>query len=194
MSSSDRNSDDLNNELSSDMRSVLNVGAGMPDAWQRLWAPHRLNYIRGENRPIPGSETECPFCRIPTLDDVEGLIVHRGLEAYVVMNLYPYNPGHLLICAFRHVADLTELTETERKEISDLTAHSMTTLRKVSSPAGFNLGMNQGAISGAGVAAHIHQHVVPRWSGDANFMPIIGQTKVLPQLLSETRAALAEAW
>jgi ATP adenylyltransferase len=110
------------------------------------------------------------------------------------MNLYPYNPGHLLICAYRHVADLTDLTESERNEISALTAHAMQTLRKVSSPAGFNLGMNQGAISGAGVAAHIHQHVVPRWSGDANFMPIIGQTKVLPQLLTDTRDALAQGW
>ena len=172
----------------------LEGGAGMPDAWQRLWAPHRLGYIRGENRPTASNDVPCPFCNIPTMSDEDGLIVHRGKEAYVVMNLYPYNPGHLLICANRHVADLTELTESERSEILALTSHAMTTLRKVSSPAGFNLGMNQGAISGAGVAAHIHQHVVPRWSGDANFMPIIGQTKVLPQLLNETRAALANAW
>ena len=172
----------------------LEGGAGMPDAWQRLWAPHRLGYIRGENRPMASNDVPCPFCNIPTMSDEDGLIVHRGKEAYVVMNLYPYNPGHLLICANRHVADLTELTESERSEILALTAHAMTTLRKVSSPAGFNLGMNQGAISGAGVAAHIHQHVVPRWSGDANFMPIIGQTKVLPQLLTETRASLAQAW
>ena len=172
----------------------LEGGAGMPDSWQRLWAPHRLGYIRGENRPMASNDVPCPFCNIPTMSDEDGLIVHRGKEAYVVMNLYPYNPGHLLICANRHVADLTELTESERSEILALTSHAMTTLRKVSSPAGFNLGMNQGAISGAGVAAHIHQHVVPRWSGDANFMPIIGQTKVLPQLLTETRASLAQAW
>ena len=172
----------------------IHGGAGMPDAWQRLWAPHRLSYIKGENRPLGDNGTDCPFCRIPSMTDEAGLLVHRGKEAYVVMNLYPYNPGHLLVCAFRHVADLTDLSKSERDEISELTAHAMNTLRKVSSPAGFNLGMNQGAISGAGVAAHIHQHVVPRWSGDANFMPIIGQTKVLPQLLSETRAALANAW
>ena len=176
------------------MSDILQGGAGMPDGWQRLWAPHRMQYLSGENRPLPGNEIQCPFCRIPTLSDEEGLIVHRGKEAYVVMNLYPYNAGHLLICADRHVADLTELTESERNEISALTAHAMQTLRKVSSPAGFNLGMNQGAISGAGVAEHIHQHVVPRWSGDANFMPIIGQTKVLPQLLTDTRDALAKAW
>lgn len=169
-------------------------GAGMPDRWQRLWAPHRMSYLSGENRPLPGNDIECPFCRIPKLSDEDGLIVARGKEAYVVMNLYPYNAGHLLICADRHVADLTELTDSERREIFDLTAHAMTILRKVSGAAGFNLGMNQGAVSGAGVAEHIHQHVIPRWAGDANFMPLIGQTKVMPQLLAETRAELAAAW
>jgi len=166
----------------------------MPDAWSRLWAPHRLDYLRGENRPLAGNEISCPFCEIPSMSDEEGLVVHRGTNAYVVMNLYPYNPGHLLICAYRHVADLTELTNEEREEIFALTSHAMSTIRKVSQPEGFNLGMNQGEISGAGVAAHIHQHVVPRWSGDANFMPIIGKTKVLPQLLTITRNELAAAW
>lgn len=169
-------------------------GAGMPDAWQRLWAPHRMEYLRGENRPLDTNDVPCPFCRIPTLSDEEGLIVSRGKTAYVVMNLYPYNAGHLLVCAYRHVSDLTDLTDEERNEISSLTAHSMSTLRKVSNAAGFNIGMNQGEVSGAGVAAHIHQHVVPRWGGDANFMPIIAGVKVLPQLLSQTRADLAEAW
>ena len=169
-------------------------GAGMPDAWARLWAPHRLEYLRGENRPLDTNDIACPFCAIPEKSDQEGLIVHRGETAYVVMNLYPYNPGHLLVCAFRHVADLTDLSEAERNEISALTSHAMQTIRKVSAPEGFNLGMNQGAISGAGVAAHIHQHVVPRGSGDANFMPIIGKTKVMPQLLQLTRDELAAAW
>jgi ATP adenylyltransferase len=169
-------------------------GAGMPDAWARLWAPHRLEYLRGENRPLDTNDIACPFCAIPEKSDEAGLIVYRGETAYVVMNLYPYNPGHLLVCAFRHVADLTDLSDAERNEISALTAHAMKTMRKVSAPEGFNLGMNQGAISGAGVAAHIHQHVVPRWSGDANFMPIIGKTKVMPQLLQLTRDELAAAW
>jgi ATP adenylyltransferase len=167
---------------------------GMPDRWARLWAPHRMEYLKGENRPLGDNDVSCPFCRVPTLDDQAGLIVARGNTAYVVMNLYPYNAGHLLICAYRHIADLTDLTKEERDEISEMTAHAMVTLRKVSSPAGFNLGMNQGAISGAGVAEHIHQHVVPRWSGDANFMPLIGQTKVMPVLLSQTRDELAAAW
>lgn len=169
-------------------------GAGMPDGWHRLWAPHRLEYLRGENRPLEGNDVACPFCRIPSLPDEEGLIVHRGKTAFVVMNLYPYNPGHLLICAYRHVPDLTDLTDEERNEISELTAQAMKTIRSVSNPEGFNLGMNQGAISGAGVAEHIHQHVVPRWGGDANFMPIIGKTKVLPQLLTLTREEIAAAW
>jgi ATP adenylyltransferase len=172
----------------------LEGGAGIPDTWSRLWAPHRMDYLKGENRPLQGNDVECPFCRIPALSDEEGLIVHRGVTAYVVMNLYPYNAGHLLVCAFRHVADLTDLTEEERNEISFLSAQAMKTLRKVSNAAGFNLGMNQGAISGAGVAEHIHQHVVPRWGGDANFMPIIGQTKVLPQLLTQTRSDLSAGW
>ena len=174
--------------------SELTGGAGMPDSWSRLWAPHRMSYLSGENRPLPGNDVVCPFCAVPALSDEDGLIVARGKEAYVVMNLYPYNAGHLLICAYRHVADLTDLSDSERNEIFELTSHSMKVLRKVSGANGFNLGMNQGAVSGAGVAAHIHQHVVPRWAGDANFMPIIGQTKVLPQLLQETRAALANGW
>jgi ATP adenylyltransferase len=153
-----------------------------------------MEYLKGANRPLAGNEVECPFCRIPTLSDEEALIVARGKAAYVVMNLYPYNAGHLLVCANRHVADLTDLTTEERNEISELTSHAMKTLRKVSNPAGFNLGMNQGAISGAGVAEHIHQHVVPRWAGDANFMPIIGQTKTLPALLMTTRNEIAAAW
>ena len=173
---------------------MVSPDLGMPDRWARIWAPHRMEYLKGENRPLDQNDVQCPFCRIPTLSDEEGLIVARGEFAYAVMNLYPYNAGHLLICAFRHVADLTDLTRAERDEISDMSAHAMTTLRKVSAPAGFNLGMNQGAISGAGVAEHIHQHVVPRWSGDANFMPIIGQTKVMPVLLAQTRAEIAAAW
>ena len=114
-------------------------GAGMPDGWQRLWAPHRLEYLKGENRPLSGNQITCPFCEIPSKTDEEGLIVFRGVTAYVVMNLYPYNPGHLLICTNRHVADLTQLSEQESDEIFRLTAHAMQVIRKVSSPQGFNL-------------------------------------------------------
>jgi ATP adenylyltransferase len=172
----------------------MDGGAGMPDSWQRLWAPHRMEYLKGENRPLNGDETSCPFCSIPKLSDEDGLIVARGKSAYVVMNLYPYNAGHLLICAYRHVADLTLLSDEERNEISYLSSHAMKVLRKVANPAGFNLGMNQGSVAGAGLADHIHQHVVPRWSGDANFMPIIGKTKTMPALFQTTRSELANAW
>lgn len=166
----------------------------MPDNWSRLWAPHRTAYLSGENRPLPGNEVPCPFCRIPILKDEEGLIVARGVYAYVVMNLYPYNAGHLLICTYRHIADLTDLMDSERDEILKLTAHAMKVIRKVANPEGFNLGMNQGSVSGAGIAEHIHQHVVPRWAGDSNFMPVIGKTKVIAQLLQETRNQLADQW
>lgn len=169
-------------------------GIGIPDRWARLWAPHRMAYLSGENRPLENNAVACPFCSIPNQSDEVGLIVARGAEVYAVLNLYPYNPGHLLICTYRHVADLTEITIAERNEMSEFTSLAMQALRKASAPAGFNLGMNQGAISGAGVAEHIHQHVIPRWSGDANFMPLIGQTKVLPKLLSETRDEVAKAW
>ena len=172
----------------------ISGGAGMPDAWQRLWAPHRMSYLDGENRPLPGNEVPCPFCKIVDLPDEDALIVFRGKTSYVVMNLYPYNAGHLLACTYRHVAELPDLTEDERNEMFALTAHAMKVVRKVSNAVGFNIGINQGAVSGAGIAGHIHQHLVPRWAGDANFMPIIGKTKVIPQLLSESRAQLAAAW
>lgn len=169
-------------------------GVGEPDAFERLWTPHRMAYIKRENRPESSDEDVCPFCRIPTMDDVDALIVHRGETCYVVLNLYPYNPGHLLICTFRHVADYTDLSDDETAEISELTKVAMATMRQISRPHGFNIGMNQGQIAGAGIAAHLHQHVVPRWGGDSNFLPVIGRTKTVPQLLSETRDLLADAW
>jgi len=169
-------------------------GVGEPDDLDRLWTPHRMAYIRGENKPVDESAGECPFCRVPTMDDEYGLVVHRGDLAYVVLNLYPYSPGHLMICPYRHVADYTETTDAEVVAIAELTRTAMRVIRSVSGAGGFNVGMNQGAIAGAGIAAHLHQHVVPRWPGDQNFMPIIGRTKTLPELLSDTRALLAEAW
>jgi len=173
---------------------VRQHGVGEPDDLDRLWTPHRMAYIRGENKPVDESPGECPFCQVPTMDDDYGLVVHRGELAYVVLNLYPYSPGHLMVCPYRHVADYTDATEAEVVDIADLTRTAMRVIRAVSGAGGFNLGMNQGHIAGAGIAAHLHQHVVPRWPGDQNFMPIIGRTKTLPELLSDTRALLAEAW
>jgi ATP adenylyltransferase len=153
-----------------------------------------MAYIQGENKPADDSEGECPFCRIPGLPAGESLVVRRGELAYAVLNLYPYSPGHLMVCPYRHLADYTETTDAEAAEIADLTRQAMRTLRAVSGAHGFNLGMNQGAVAGAGIAAHLHQHVVPRWRGDQNFMPIIGRTRVLPALLGDTRDLIAGAW
>ena len=169
-------------------------GAGEPDGLDRLWTPHRMAYIRGENKPVDATSGECPFCRIPSLDDAAGLVVRRGEIAYVVLNLYPYSPGHLMVCPYRHIADYTETTPEEAEEMGLLTRQAMAVIRSVSAAGGFNIGMNQGAVAGAGISAHLHQHVVPRWPGDQNFMPIIGRTKTLPELLAETRELLAEAW
>jgi ATP adenylyltransferase len=173
---------------------VVQDGAGVPDELERLWTPHRLAYLTGENKPSDSSAGECPFCRIPTLEDEEGLIVHRGEAAYAVLNLYPYSPGHLMVCPYRHVADYPELDDDETREVAAFTKTAMRVVREVSGAHGFNVGMNQGAVAGAGIAAHLHQHVVPRWGGDQNFMPIIGRTKTLPQLLQDTRDLLAAAW
>lgn len=141
-----------------------------------------------------GDAPTCPFCRIPTLTDEAGLLVARGEHVFAVLNLYPYNAGHLLVVPYRHVADYTDADADEVGEIAEYTRHAMSTIRAVSAPQGFNIGINQGAAGGAGIAAHLHQHVVPRWDGDANFMPIIGRTKVLPQILADTRRLLADAW
>jgi ATP adenylyltransferase len=162
------------------------------DAFERLWTPHRMAYIRGESKP--GDSDECPFCAAPAGSDEDGLIVARGDTVYAVLNLYPYNAGHLLVVPYRHVPDYTDLTDGECADVAAFTRQAMRTLRAVSGAHGFNIGMNQGSVAGAGIAAHLHQHVVPRWGGDTNFMPVVGLTRVLPELLADTRALLAEAW
>jgi ATP adenylyltransferase len=170
--------------------------AGVPDDLERLWTPHRMAYVTGAEKPEAGYEsvTTCPFCVAPQRPPDDGLVVARGDLVYAVLNLYPYNPGHLMVCPYRHVADYTDLDEAETAEFGRFTQTAMRVIRRVSGPHGFNLGMNQGHVAGAGIAAHLHQHVVPRWGGDTNFMPVIGRTKVLPQLLADTRLLLAKAW
>ena len=153
-----------------------------------------MAYIRGQDKPSDDSTEQCPFCAAPQLSDDEGLIVHRGELVYAVLNLYPYNSGHVLVCPYRHVADYADLSAEELLELGLATQQAMTALRACSGAHGFNIGMNQGSVAGAGIAAHLHQHIVPRWGGDTNFMPVVGQTKVLPQLLSETRTLIAAAW
>jgi ATP adenylyltransferase len=166
---------------------------GVPDAFQRLWTPHRMAYVKGGQDQFKGKD-ECPFCVAPGRSDEESLIVYRGKFNYVVLNLFPYNPGHLLVCPYRHVPDYTDITVEETAEFAELTQTAMRVLRKVANPTGFNLGMNQGVTGGAGVAAHLHQHVVPRWGGDGNFLPIIAQTKAITQTLDEVRQQVAQAW
>jgi len=154
-----------------------------------------MAYIRGEGKPADGSEGEhCPFCRAPSDDGPESLVVARGELVYAVLNKFPYNSGHLLICPYRHVAAYIDLESAEIAEFSAFTAAGITALSTAAAPHGFNVGMNQGSIAGAGISAHLHQHIVPRWGGDANFMPVIGGTKVLPQLLEQTRQLVADAW
>ncbi len=155
-----------------------------------------MAYIKDADRGEVHYETPagCPFCLAPGQTETGSLVVARGERVFAVLNLYPYNPGHLLICPYRHVADYTELDEPETVELARFTRTAMRVVRATSGAHGFNIGMNQGAVAGAGIAAHLHQHVVPRWGGDTNFMPVVGRTRVLPQLLSDTRDLFATAW
>ena len=167
----------------------------MTDAWDRLWTPHRMAYLNGESRPAHSEAgDECPFCRAPGDGPDDSLVVARGREVFAVLNLFPYNSGHLLICPYRHVPDYTDLTPSEGAELGEFTQRAMSVVRRVSNAHGFNIGMNQGSVAGAGIAGHLHQHVVPRWGGDTNFLPVIGATKTIPQLLAETRTLFADAW
>lgn len=175
-------------------------GSEYPDAevvhgdegpFQRLWTPHRIAYIE-KGGAAPGDE--CVFCSAPEKSDEDALIVHRGESAYVLLNLFPYNAGHLLVVPYRHVALYDAATDEETAEMARLTQTAMRALTQTSRCDGFNIGMNQGAIAGAGISAHLHQHVVPRWASDANFFPIIARTKAMPRLLGEIRAELAEVW
>jgi ATP adenylyltransferase len=164
---------------------------GVPDNFQRLWTPHRLVYIQNGQQP---PADECPFCLAPKGSDEDGLIVFRGETCFVLLNLFPYNSGHLLVCTYRHIADYDQTTLVEAAEMAALTKRAMEVLRKVSRAQGFNLGMNQGVVAGAGIAEHLHQHIVPRWENDSNFFPIIAKTKALPRLLGEVRAEIQSAW
>jgi ATP adenylyltransferase len=156
---------------------------------ERLWAPWRLEYIQSADE-----QEGCVFCRAQSLDDEEGLIVHRGERAFVVLNKYPYASGHLMVAPSRHVGSLGELTDDEALEIHRLAATAVELLTGSMGAQGLNLGWNLGRIAGAGVVDHVHQHVVPRWAGDTNFMPVLADVKVMPEALEATRRKLAEAW
>jgi ATP adenylyltransferase len=164
---------------------------GVPNSFQHLWTPHRLVYIKEGQQP---ADHECPFCLAPAKSDEEALIVHRGKTGFVLLNLFPYNSGHLLVCPYRHVPTYDLATEAEVNEIALLTQQAMQVLSGVSKNHGFNIGMNQGEVAGAGIAGHLHQHIVPRWRNDANFFPIIAETKALPRLLGDVREEIQSAW
>lgn len=153
---------------------------------KQLWAPWRLSYV---TKPKPDG---CVFCAKPLQPDAESYIVARGEHAYVVLNLYPYNSGHLLVVPFRHVADLLELTDEESNEINQLLRDALKVVRTAFSPDGANIGINLGDAAGAGIAQHLHWHIVPRWSGDTNFLPVLAETNVISQTLGDTHTNVSQ--
>ncbi len=152
---------------------------------EKLWAPWRMQYIGA----LP--EGECIFCDKPKQDkDEENLVLHRSERAFIMMNAFPYNNGHLLVAPYKHVPDINGLDDEDLLDLMKLTQMCTKVLELTSCPHGFNIGINMGQVAGAGIAEHIHLHVVPRWSGDTNFMPVVGETKVLPEALADTYAKL----
>jgi ATP adenylyltransferase len=154
-----------------------------------LWAPWRIDYIRGDK------EQGCFLCRMfaETIDR-ENLLLHRGATCAVLLNRYPYNSGHLMVAPLRHVANLGELTTEETLELGALTVRALEALKKAMNPQGFNVGFNLGEAAGAGLKEHLHQHIVPRWNGDTNFMPVLGGPRVMPEALEATRDLLSRVF
>ena len=153
---------------------------------ERLWTPWRMEYVRSA-----GKSDGCIFCDLPTAgDDASALILARGTSCYILMNKFPYNSGHLMVAPFRHCAAYDLLTPEELADLGALTGRSVEALRTLYEPEGFNIGINMGRAAGAGIEAHLHQHVVPRWAGDTNYMTVVGETRVLPEDLPETALRL----
>ena len=155
---------------------------------ERLWAPWRLEYIQA---PKP---QECIFCARPAAgDDEDSLVLRRGERCFAMLNAYPYNNGHLMVAPYAHVSSIEDLGEPELLELMTLTQAAVAALREVYGPEGFNIGVNEGKVAGAGIEDHVHLHVVPRWGGDTNYMPVIGSTRVLPQSLADSWTELSRA-
>jgi ATP adenylyltransferase len=155
-----------------------------------LWAPWRLEYVGGADE-----QEGCLFCKaVESEDDEAALVVHRGRHAIVLVNKFPYASGHLMVAPRRHIGEFAELTDEEALELHRLSGHGMGALAQLYQPQGYNVGWNLGRIAGAGVVDHVHVHIVPRWAGDTNFMPVLADVKVIPEHLGETRRRLAEAW
>uniref|UniRef100_A0A7C4GCB0 HIT domain-containing protein n=1 Tax=candidate division WOR-3 bacterium TaxID=2052148 RepID=A0A7C4GCB0_UNCW3 len=161
---------------------------------KRLWAPWRAEYIYCGDKPAGRSRRRCLFCRLPDAgDDRASLILLRGRQTFMVMNRFPYNNGHLMVAPFRHVAGFDRLTPAEERDLFRLVRLAIATLRRAFKPHGFNIGANLGAVAGAGVVGHVHLHIVPRWQGDTNFLPLLGETKVVSEHLESTYNRLAAA-
>ena len=156
---------------------------------RQLWAPWRLEYIQQADE-----QEGCVFCRALEGEDERGLVVHRGERAFVLLNKYPYASGHLMVAPIRHEGDFGRLDRDEAIEIHQLASSSLGALAETMSPQGFNLGWNLGRIAGAGVLEHVHMHVVPRWAGDTNFMPVLADVRVIPEHLAESARRLRDAW
>ncbi|WP_080971221.1 HIT family protein [Corynebacterium aurimucosum] len=164
----------------------VDSGAGDPDRLERLWAPYRMAYI--------AKRSEDPFVAAPQGSDEDGLIIARGKSVYALLNLFPYNAGHLMVVPYRKESQLENLTQEESQELMEFAQKAIRVLKRVSRPEAINVGLNLGRASGGSVGDHLHLHVVPRWPGDSNFMTVLDGTKVLPQLLQDTRRVLAEGW
>ncbi|MCV7076581.1 HIT family protein [Mycobacterium szulgai] len=173
---------------------ILDRGVGQRDQLQRLWTPYRMNYLAEAPKKRDDEAPAQPFSDIPHLSDEDGLLVARGEFVYAVLNLYPYNPGHLMVVPYRRISELEDLTGPESTELMAFIQKAIRVIKSVSRPHGFNVGINLGTSAGGSLAEHLHVHVVPRWGGDANFITIIGGSKVIPQLLRETRQLLADEW
>jgi ATP adenylyltransferase len=174
--------------------SIIDRGVGESDHLQRLWTPYRMSYLAEAPLRREKSSGDEPFTDIPQLSDEDGLVVARGELVYAVLNLYPYNQGHLMVVPYRRVSELEDLTDKETAELMAFTQKAIRVIKNVSRPHGFNVGLNLGESAGGSLAEHLHVHVVPRWGGDANFITIIGDSKVIPQLLRDTRRLLATEW
>jgi len=164
----------------------VDSGAGEPDRLERLWAPYRMAYIAKRSKD--------PFVEAPKGSDEDGLIIARGKTVYALLNLFPYNAGHLMVVPYRKESQLENLTQEESQELMAFAQKAVRVLKRVSRPEAINVGLNLGRASGGSVGDHLHLHVVPRWPGDSNFMTVLDGTKVLPQLLQDTRRVLAEGW
>lgn len=149
-----------------------------------IWAPWRIEYIK---QARDEEKEGCILCNKPAeKDDAVNFILHRGQYCFIIMNIYPYNSGHLMVAPYRHVANLEDMGDAERNEQFELVSRSVAVLKQIFKAEGFNIGMNLGRIAGAGVDKHIHTHIVPRWAGDTNFMPVVGDTKVVNEALKDT--------